>query len=74
MKKCLHLKKTKRHWRRKPPKVLTWREKKEAERQAGLARMRAHVYNPAQLFGAVMREPARSHQDIDALARVLGLR
>jgi hypothetical protein len=34
MKKCLHLKKTKPHSRPKPPKVVTWRDRKEAERKA----------------------------------------
>jgi hypothetical protein len=32
MKKWLHLKKTKRHWRRKPPKVVSWRDRLDAER------------------------------------------
>jgi hypothetical protein len=27
MKKCLHLRKTKPHWRRKPPVILSYREK-----------------------------------------------
>lgn len=74
MKKCLHLKKTERHWKRKAPKVITWRERKEAERQRQLSRMRSHVSNPNQLFAAVMGEPPRRHQDIDVLAAVLGLR
>lgn len=34
MKKCLHQRKAKPHWRRKQPKVMTWREKREAERAA----------------------------------------
>lgn len=33
MKKCLHLKKTKPHWRRKPPKVISWRERLEAQKR-----------------------------------------
>lgn len=33
MKKCLHLKKTKPHWRRKPVKVVTWRERMNAARR-----------------------------------------
>lgn len=74
MKKCLHLKKTKKHWRRKPPKAVTWREKREAERKAALARMRAHPSNPAQLFAALIGEPAREQRDIDVMARVLGIR
>lgn len=74
MKKCLHLKKTKRHWRRKSQKVVTWRERKEAERKAQVARMRAHPSNPTQLFAALMGEPARDNQDIDVMARVLGWR
>jgi hypothetical protein len=37
MKKCLHLKKTKPHWRRKPPKVVTWKERREAEHRHAVA-------------------------------------
>lgn len=74
MKKCLHLKKTKRHWRRKPPKVTTRREKIEAERKTQLARMRAHPANPAALFASLTGEPAKDRADIDVMARVLGLR
>lgn len=33
MKKCLHLKKTKPHWRRKPPKVITRKDRLESERR-----------------------------------------
>jgi hypothetical protein len=33
MKKCLHLKKTKPHWRRKPPKVITWKDRIAVERR-----------------------------------------
>jgi hypothetical protein len=39
MKKCLHLKKTKPHWRRKPPKVVTWRDRLEAEKRTRHARI-----------------------------------
>jgi hypothetical protein len=31
MKKCFHLKKTKPHRRQKPPKVVTWKERRDAE-------------------------------------------
>jgi hypothetical protein len=37
MKKCLHLKKTKPHWRRKPPKVIPWKKRRGAEYRDFLA-------------------------------------
>jgi hypothetical protein len=43
MKKCLHLKKTKPHWRRKPPKVVTWMDRVDAERRE---RKRQFLLNP----------------------------
>lgn len=33
LKKCLHMKKTKPHWRRKPPRVVTWRERDDMRRE-----------------------------------------
>ncbi len=45
MKKCMHLKKTKPHWKRKPPKVITWKERIEAERRERQRRVLSDPFN-----------------------------
>ena len=49
MKKCQHLKKTKPHWKRKPPKVVTWRDRLAAEKRE---RQRTILADPFHL-GAI---------------------
>lgn len=56
MKKCLHLKKTRPHWRRKPPKVVTWKDRLEAEKRE---RQRKVLADPLR-FGAVLAMAAMS--------------
>ncbi len=63
MKKCLHLKKTKPHWRRRPAPVVTWRDRLEAER-----RERAERQARARMGGAITGAEAAM------LAAVLGLK
>lgn len=61
MKKCLHLKKTKPHWRRKPPKVVTWKERREAERQRERERWhrRRSSESAIALMAAMVAQPTR---------------
>jgi hypothetical protein len=51
MKKCLHLKKTKPHWRRKPPKVVTWKERREAEHRDRQRKILLDPFNRGRLMG-----------------------
>lgn len=71
MKKCLHLKKTKRHWRRKPPKVVTWRERRDAERKAAAERRLMHPSSPAGLLAALSSGWIGDQPDIEVLAAAL---
>lgn len=58
MKKCLHQKKTKPHRRPKPEPQLSWREKRDAERQ----RRHAPLTAGAQLAVAAGALLAASHR------------
>jgi hypothetical protein len=63
MKKCLHLKKTKPHWRRKPALVVTWRDRvaaERAEREHRLAALRMpHSPEVVMMAAGLMRMPGR---------------
>ena len=50
MKKCLHLKKTKPHWRQKPPKVITRKERLDVERRERQRKILADPFNTGRIL------------------------
>jgi hypothetical protein len=64
MKKCLHLKKTKRHWRRKPPKVVTWKDRLDAEKRE---RQRQVLSDPFNFGRVIAMAAARGMSPLETL-------